>query len=362
MRHGAVTRTRPLVKPTLKNVANLAGVSVATVDRTLNGRGGVRRELVAQVLEAARTLRIDRDLDRIPKETLRFAILMTRTDRDVYARVQKAIQAYQVIHADKGFACSFLFYSGQTPSAIATRIEAAQRGFDGAIVVAYDHPRVTEAINRLCERMPVVTLISDLPHSKRLCYVGSGNRKAGRVAGDFMGRLIQKKKAKILTITRLQRYTAHHDREAAFHKAVAERFPGFSTEHVLECNTGNMADKIVAQDYIDRHGPFDGLYNISSWNIGVVKDLKTLGFLAGMVTVAHGLNRQIYEMLCQESLDVVIEYAPEDYACSAVDALLKHHGRSEPLDIERQHHLEIFTRENLPPSIDAADRYLQISV
>jgi LacI family transcriptional regulator len=51
-------------KTTIGDVALLAGVSVATVDRVLNGRGGVTPDKEHRVLSAARRLRIDRVLSR----------------------------------------------------------------------------------------------------------------------------------------------------------------------------------------------------------------------------------------------------------------------------------------------------------
>ncbi|MGO7697130.1 LacI family DNA-binding transcriptional regulator, partial [Rhizobium leguminosarum] len=44
------------MKVTLKDVARQAGVGTATVERVLNGRGGVRQETVEKVFLAARRL------------------------------------------------------------------------------------------------------------------------------------------------------------------------------------------------------------------------------------------------------------------------------------------------------------------
>ena len=45
-----------MARVTLKSLAKHAGVGTATVERVLNGRGGVRLELVERVLKAARKL------------------------------------------------------------------------------------------------------------------------------------------------------------------------------------------------------------------------------------------------------------------------------------------------------------------
>lgn len=43
-------------KPNYRDIARHAGVGTATVERVLNGRGGVRPELVEKVISAARRL------------------------------------------------------------------------------------------------------------------------------------------------------------------------------------------------------------------------------------------------------------------------------------------------------------------
>lgn len=53
-------------KVSITDVAKVAGVSTATVDRVLNNRGGVRADKEDLVLATARALGIDRALDRTP--------------------------------------------------------------------------------------------------------------------------------------------------------------------------------------------------------------------------------------------------------------------------------------------------------
>ena len=59
----------------------------------------------------------------------------------------------------------------------------ADRGSDGVILKAPDHPLVAAAVARLAERgIPVVTFVTDLPASRRAAYVGVDNRAAGATA------------------------------------------------------------------------------------------------------------------------------------------------------------------------------------
>jgi DNA-binding LacI/PurR family transcriptional regulator len=63
-------------RPNYQDIAVLAGVGTATVERVLNGRGGVRSELIEKVTMAARTLNYPRILPDAYHKMLRIEVLM----------------------------------------------------------------------------------------------------------------------------------------------------------------------------------------------------------------------------------------------------------------------------------------------
>ena len=339
-------------KPTLSEVAALAKTSSATVDRVLNNRSGVSKNLETRVLNAAKSLTLDRNLERITKPLLRFSVLMNKPDKDIYARVQKTILDHQENHRSKQFICNFHFFSSQDPQDIVSRIHSVEHGFDGAIIIAYDHPLVTDALRKLGQKIPVVTLLSDIPYSNRIHFAGSGNRIAGKLAGDMMGRLVKKEAGNILIISRLQHYTAHGDREIGFRQVISHRYPNLSGNHVIECNHGDERDLEVIQSALKDHAPLAGIYNISSWNISLIPLMKEQELLENTVIISHGVNRRSRELLQNNVIDMIVEYCPESYAALAIDALLNHHSRCHSFNANHHHRLEIFTAEYLPHQLD----------
>src|SRR5699024_12871110 len=62
---------------------------------------------------------------------------------------------------------------------------------EGMAVCALNDPAIEARINALEERkIPCVTFNSDLPGSRRLCFVGQEMNKAGRIAGELMSRCV----------------------------------------------------------------------------------------------------------------------------------------------------------------------------
>lgn len=61
------------------------------------------------------------------------------------------------------------------------------KGVSGILVTAGDATTLNPAINKAAGRgIPVITFDSDAPDSKRLCFAGTNNYEAGRVAGKAM--------------------------------------------------------------------------------------------------------------------------------------------------------------------------------
>ena len=82
------------------------------------------------------------------------------------------------------------------PDALAGALEKLSPAYHGVATIALDHPRVRAAIDDLAARgVAVVTLVSDVPSSRRLHYVGIDNPAAGRTAATLMGRFLRDARA-----------------------------------------------------------------------------------------------------------------------------------------------------------------------
>jgi LacI family transcriptional regulator len=115
--------------------------------------------------------------------------------------------------------------------------------------VALDHPRVREAINGLVERgVCVVTLVSDVPSSKRLHYACIDNSSAGRTAATLMGRYLGGKNGKVGLIAGSLSLRDHIERRFGFEQVMVHEFPHLAILPVLESRDDwQRVEKVTAQ-------------------------------------------------------------------------------------------------------------------
>src|SRR5579863_7496437 len=77
-------------KAGMDQIAALAGVGIATVDRVLNERGNVSPETARRVIEAARQLKWPRILPVPYRRGLRLDVLLARPDTPFFQRLNEA--------------------------------------------------------------------------------------------------------------------------------------------------------------------------------------------------------------------------------------------------------------------------------
>ena len=172
-------------RPKVAEVAARAGVSTATVDRVINGRGGVHQKTVARVEEAIREI-VGGDRPPAAPHAAQFDIFLpansgrsTEVLAEAFTRGARAHGAQVALFVET-------HESGGAGRSTARCRAARQRGRRRA---GLDHPLVREAIKELARAgIPIVTVCSDIAGVDRLAYIGVDNRAAGRTAGFLMGR------------------------------------------------------------------------------------------------------------------------------------------------------------------------------
>ena len=331
-------------KVTAQDVARAAGVSISTVDRVLNNRGGVDHAKEVAVLAAARRLRLDRALDLRAARTLRVAVFIQSPDNPFHAALKQAVDA-QNGGSDPWNIQLRVFHVAPdlTPAQIAC-IDTVGTDHDALIVCVPHDDALARVLSRLMAvGRPVVALATDL-RCPGIHYIGPDNRQAGRLAGDLMGRLIGPAGGEIVAIAGHLSMIGHAERLAGFQQVLAERHP--SCVIVRQSESFDLADRaadIAWQALRDRPG-IRGIYNIAVGALLVAQAVARHG--RDLVLITHELTPDRRELLRAATLDAVIDQDPALEIQTAVHLIAHLHGRSATPPPEGPTPLRVFLREN----------------
>jgi LacI family transcriptional regulator len=314
-------------KSTARDVAFLAGVSPATVDRVLNNRGGVHSDKERAVLEAARRLKLDRALDLRASRTMRIAVLIQAADNPFHAAVQAAFAAANRSYADLNLQFRIFHADPAATLQAARAVEGLSTRHEGLILSCPRSEAISEAVARAAGRIPVLTFATDLPTSGRHVYIGPDNRRAGRVAGDLMGRFLRPVGGTVVMIAGLLSMIGHEEREIGFRSVLRERYPECNLGPVLESRErGDLAGRLVFEAL--RSNPdVRGVYNASTGSHSVVDALEALGRQREVVFITHELTDDRRALLEAGLIDAIIDQNPDFEVRTAVETMANLLGR-----------------------------------
>ena len=132
----------------------------------------------------------------------------------------------------------------------------AKKGLRGVVVVGFE-PALEPIINKAVDSgVPVVTVDADLPDSKRIAFVGTGNYQAGLEGGRTLARLIGGK-GKAALMTKVGQSNLE-ERIRGYKDALAE-FPGIEIAQIVDTQSDAIIAAQVATAVLGKHPDLAGL-------------------------------------------------------------------------------------------------------
>lgn len=208
-------------RPTIRDVAEAAGVSAATVDRVLNARSPVRESTARRVAEAAHRIGYHASalLDRrlmpdLPER--RFGLVLRGEGSSFQTELSQAIERAVREREDMRGSTRVEFVDSARPDALAERLLSLSGEVDAVAATAVNHPAVGDAVRALAgQGIPTVAMLSDFAQGERVSYIGLNHLKTGRVAA-WMTSTAARRPGKVAVFVGGHRWHGHELRETGF--------------------------------------------------------------------------------------------------------------------------------------------------
>jgi len=217
-------------KITIAQLANEAGVSVATVDRVMNGRERVRPETALKVEQAARRLGyhgVNAIISRVgvDRPALTFGFILQKGRHAFYQHFAEELERAMADCTTHRIRVNLRYAETTQPGELAELIRSLGSTVDALAATGLDHHEVTQAAGELrSQGKPTFSLLSDFAQGVRESYIGLNNLKVGRTVGWLMARLASRK-GKIGIFIGGTRFHGHELRETGFRSSLREYAP-----------------------------------------------------------------------------------------------------------------------------------------
>lgn len=307
----------------LLKVAELTGVSMSTVDRVLNDRGGVSDSKRRKVLAMARALGIRPGLPAPFKGPMIVDVLLADSSTDHFKRLDAAFE-HQAQRLRSHLTLRRQLWPQSAPEQLLDLLRKPRSRRHGMIVIAPDTPAVHQALNAIVQGgTPTVLLTSNLSEVQGAVYVGIDNHAAGRSAGRLMSQWAgQRPGAVLLTVNSLA-YSAHEERARGFIDAMAQHAPASRIIGPVECfDDDALAEAAVVHALAG--APLAGVYDTGSGSLGIHTALTRKQ--TRPVWIGHEATAQHAALLRQGVMSLVLDQDPEGQVQASIDYLLHQHG------------------------------------
>jgi ribose transport system substrate-binding protein len=202
----------------------------------------------------------------------------------------------------------------------------------GIVVFAFD-PVITQEINKAWDAgIPVVTILGDMPDSKRIAYVGSHQYDLGFVGGMKLAEALGGKgKVAILTLPGTQMFD---DREQGFRAAFAA-YPDIQVVQVGDTKADTVTAVNVAKDILTRFPDLAAFVGTDSTaGIGAATAVKEVGLVGKVKTVAMDRNSDVLQAIQDGTLTGTVAQDDAAMAFWALVVLYNYNHHQAPLTVD----------------------------
>lgn len=340
------------MRPTAKDLAKAAGVSLATVDRVLNERPHVSKKTAQRVAEAIDKIGFVRNLAAVnlaKNKVYRFRFVFPAKGDQYLTELQRQVEEVDDALKSDMTLIDTIQLPMSDPHQVANYLTAIEpEEVDGIAIMAPESPQVRDAMARLNERgINVVQFLSGQEKLENLDFIGVDNFAAGATAGRIIGRFLNGVSGKVMVVAETMQSLDSIQRRLGFDSILNAKFPNLTALPSLETHgdEGRTA-RTMSRTFTHQAG-IVAVYVMSSEARIPVLQLAEHGDLSALTVVVHERTPFSEDALRQEKIDAIIAQNPGHAVRSAARIMRARSDHREPMASQEKIRIEILLKENL---------------
>ena len=332
----------------VREIARQAGVSDATVDRVLHNRPGVRQSTVGQVRQAIRDLEAQRLQLELTGRRFMIDVVADAPIRFT-SSVKDALESVLPLLRPAVFRARFQLNEQWNAENCAAELDRIRkRGSHGVILKAPDLPVVTAAVGRLAEaRIPVVTLVTDLPASSRVAYVGIDNRSAGATAAYLIHQWSRTGPGAVAVTVSNDFFRGEEEREMGFRSAMRAMDPERAVLYLPGSDGLDQTTLRLMGEALNAHPDISAMYSIGGGNAGINQAFEAAG-RQPHVFIGHDLAPDNIALLRSGTMSALLHHDLKQDIQRCCRIIMHAHGALAGADAGHASQIEVITPFNIP--------------
>lgn len=340
------------MRPTAKDLAEAAGVSLATVDRVLNGRPNVSKKTVRKVKEAVERIGFIANPAAVilaRNKSYRFRFILP-TNGDLYlGELLQRVEDVKMTSKTDLMEIDYVQLRTDDAHAVAKYLlEIDPQELHGVALMAPVSPQVRDAVARLLERgTEVVQFLSGQDQSRAADFVGVDNYAAGATAGKLIGKFVGRTPGKVMVIAETMQSLDSIQRRHGFDTIINVQFPHLKALASIETHADERRANQIVNRVLKHDETITSVYILSSEARIPLSALSANVDLGRLTVVAHERTSFSEEALRDGRIDAIIAQDPGHAVRSAVRIMRARLDSRQPLAAQEKIRIEVLLKENL---------------
>ena len=339
---------------TIKKIAELAGVSIGTVDRVIHKRGRVSKETrdkINKIIKKtdyktnifARHLKLSK--------TFYLGVLMPKPSQESHfweitkRGIDRALKELSVYHIKNEY---FFFDRFSENSFIHTSKEILKKKLDGIIIAPVLYNLSKEFIKKIPEHIPYVFFNVDVDGSKAISFIGQDSYQSGVVSAKLL-KSIMTGKGEIAVIRGSSDNEEHHHTERV--KGFMSFFKNDNDHEIKYYSIKGKAEKKSFYNLMDiilkENKDLKGIFITSALCHFIAEYIKESKIKEKIFLIGYDLVDKNIRYLNEGLIDFLISQRAEDQGYQAVYALYKKLLLRETTEKKVVMPIDVIIKENL---------------
>jgi ribose transport system substrate-binding protein len=215
-----------------------------------------------------------------------------------------------------------------TPEQVTTLEQVIARRPAGIIVAALQPDALTPSINRAIEAgIPVVTVDTDAPQSKRMTYLGTNNYEAGRVMGNRIAEVLDGEGQ--VGIATVPGQFNLEERIRGIEDVFAESYPNLEIVAVVDDGNDDSSTANAVVSMLQANPEIDLVTSMNAVGAGVASALRQTGLAGEVKAVVFDITDPILDGIEDGSLDSTVVQRTYMMTYVGVHLLYQHNHPTE---------------------------------
>lgn len=317
---------------TIKEIADLAGVSRGTVDRVLNKRGSVNPQTAEKIMEIVHALDYKPNRAGLvlaaQKKNLKLGVILFGEGNPFFDEVIAGIRQKEEELACYNCSVVIKRVTIDVNEQLRAIDELLAEGVNGIAISPANDTRLAQKIDELYDQgIPVVALNTDIKGCKRLAFVGSNYYQSGETAAGLMRLMAKNDQVHIGIVTGSAEILCHTERIAGFTHATKD-YPHITIEETITNDDDDFISYDRTLQLLNRHPEINALFFAAGGVYGGCRAVLSLG-RKDMTIITFDQVPTTKEMVMKDVISATICQQPALQGSKPLELLFSYLATSE---------------------------------